>query len=224
MIAVKVYETEKNDRKMRSVKLVAADGTEMLADSHTFDCKPWEIQGQMFDVLTRTSKEGNVRAHEIVSSEKKVEDEFPLEVGFVDSYDAQHGHYHIFDTQSRHFVAEKPKVNCSVGGYVWFVPVIPKDSKFKSAIVVRTETQDAGRDAFGPYSAIVKYINQEKGFFYYKILSDLPSTDEGVITDEGSAQLSLASNQLVVGQEIRLIMFLKRGKDGTKRNHVVEIL
>lgn len=225
MIATKMYETERNGRRMKSVKLIAGDGKELLADSHQFKCKPWEIVGNVFDVLTRTSAEGNMRVAEIAASQKPVSELFPPVVGYVDRFDSQHQHYHIFDSLSRHFVAEAPKLRPNVGNYVMFSPVIPAQDKFKSAIIINGISLDEGRKAFGIYDAVVKYVNTEKGYFYYQITSAIPSTPEGTITQEGSAQLSLLNGApLNVGQPLRLIMFLKRGKDGTKRNAVVEIL
>lgn len=225
MVATKIYETERNGRRMKSVKMVAADGQELLVDSHLFKCKPWEIAGRTFDVLLRTSKEGNLRAEEVVASQVAVTDIFPPVVGYVDRYDMQHQHYHIFDSLSRHFVAERPSVRPMVGGYVAFSPIIPKVDKFKSAIIARNLPTDEGREAFGIYDCIVKYVNTDKGYFFYTITSAIPTTPEGTISPEGSASLSLMKGApLAVGQHIRIIMFLKRGKDGTKRNSVVEIL
>ena len=226
MFAVKMFETEKNGRKLKSVKLVGADGGELLADSHLFKCKPWEIVGRPFDVLVRMSKEGNRRAHEIVESTKQMDEVFTSEVGYVERYDSQYGHYHIFDNTSRHFVAERPNIKPTVGSFVKFAPIIPKQDKFKSAYLYSVMDETDGLNAFGTYKAVVKYVNEEKGYFYYKLLDMPPATPEGEYTDEGSAQLSVVEGNtpLTVGQEIRLLLFLTRGKDRVKHNHVVKVI
>ena len=144
-------------------------------------------------------------------------------IGYVDRYDAVHKHYHIFDCASRHFVAKEPRITPEVGDFVHFVPVIPKHGNFKTAIVTDTVTVEEGRREFGLYDAKVKYVNKEKGYFYYTITSIIPSTPEGTITQEGSARLSLLPDAKV-DQVIRILMFLKRGKDGIKRNAVVMVL
>ncbi len=224
MQAVKVFETQTDGRKRKSVKLVGPKGEELLADSHAFPCKPWEIVGKLFDVLIRYSKEGNPRVDEVVVSQQSVGDVFPPVVGYVDRFDGQHGHFHIFDSLSRHFVAENPRLKPTVGSFVMFSPIVPAVDKFKSAVVTQLLTPDQGQQAFGLLSATVSYVNQEKGYFYYKLTENPPTTPEGTITLEGSAQLSLSPVSLRVGQLVRLLLFLKRGKDGAKHNYVASIL
>lgn len=141
-------------------------------------------------------------------------------IGYVDRYDAVHKHYHIFDCLSRHFVAKEPRITPVVGTFVHFVPVIPEHGNFKTAIVTDNVTVEEGRREFGMYDAKVKYVNQEKGYFYYTITSIIPSTPEGTITQEGSARLALCPTAKV-DDSIRIVMFLKRGRDGIKRNAVV---
>lgn len=145
-------------------------------------------------------------------------------VGYVERYDPKHQHYHIFDSQSRHFVAKNPKVVPAVKGFVRFIPVIPEEGNFKTAIVLAVMPPEQGLQLFGTYEAKVKYVNSEKGYFYYTITSTIPQTPEGTITEEGSASLSLSAAPLAVGQTIRIQMFLRRGKDRVKRNYVVKVI
>lgn len=227
MMAVKVFTTERNGRKLNSVKLIGADGQEMIAEQHQFPCKPWEIVGRMFDVLTRVSKNDNVRVQEMVVSQKSVGEVFPLTAGYIDRYDGQHNHYHVFDNMSRHFVAENPRVKPVVGAFVEFAPIIPAQDKFKVAVVTKVLSMPEGLNSFGVYEANVSYINKEKGYFYYKITSEIKPTPEGELTNEGSAQLSLIPNsvgEIQVGTKIQLVLFLARGKDGKKRNHVAKVI
>ena len=222
MIAVKVFQSERNGRKIRSVKLVGPAGEELLADSHLFQCNPWEIQGRMFDVITRVSREGNERAQEIVASQQKVEDVFPTVVGYVDRVDVEHGHYHVFDNLSRHFVAEKPAVSTQKGDFVRFSPVIPAKDKFKSAVIHSVLPSEEGAEAFGLLDATVTYVDKVKGFFAYRLDGVPPVTDEGIITDEGTADISLCPN-VEKDAAVRLLLFLTRGKESVKRNHVARV-
>ena len=229
MYGVKVFEKMVGGKRRYFAKLVAADGMELAADSHLFPCKPWEIQGQLFDVSIRTSKQGNERAEEIVMSRKRVEDVFPSIVGFVEGVDESHGHYHIYDPLSRHFVAEKPRMAIKYGDFVTFSPIIPAEDKFKSAAVVSVMPHDEGVLAFGTYEAIVTYINPSDGYLRYRIISRIQETPEGTVTPEGFASLvnvseSKLRSALSVGDSIRLLLFLKRGKDGVKRNYVAEVM
>lgn len=227
MYAVKVFESTVNGKKRYFVKLVAADGMELSADSHLFPCKPWEIQGKLYDVSLRTSKQGNVRAEEIVLSAKRVGEVFTTIVGYVEGIDEGHGHYHIYDPLSRHFVAEKPQMIIKHGDFVSFSPIIPAEDKFKSAAVVNVMPRDEGLTTFGTYQSVVTFVNPTDGYFRYRITSPIQETPEGKITEEGFASLVNVKDDelrksLKVGDSIRLLLFLKRGKDGVKRNHVAD--
>ena len=230
MYAVKTFEKLQNGRKCRYVKLVGADGMSFVADSRQFGCKPWEITGRMYDVLVRQSKQGNGRAEEIVQSTHSVADVFPVETGYVEGIDDSHGHVHVFDAQSRHFVAGKETLR--VRGvenkcFIRFCPIIAQGDPFKSAAVVNVLSRDEGRKTFGAYEATVEYVNEQEGYLRYQLVSSIKPTPEGTITEDGFASLSLVPEEkrkaVAVGQRVRLTLFLKRGKDGVKRNHVAEI-
>ncbi len=228
MYAVKVSENSQNGRRRYFAKLVAADGAELVADSHLFPCKPWEIQGKLYDVSVRVSQNGKERVDEVVLSQKRVGEVFPVTVGYVAHVDESHGHYHIYDQQSRHFVAEKPGIVIKTGDFVEFAPIIPAVDKFKSAAVQKVMSHDDGLAAFGTYSAVVTYVNPTDGYLRYRITSPITDTPEGKIAPEGFASLANAGGDALpsvmsVGDNIRMLLFLKRGKDGMKHNHVAEL-
>lgn len=228
MVAVKVFEKQMNGKRRYFAKLVASDGMELVASSHLFPCKPWEIQGRMYTVSVRVSKEGNERADEIVASVKNIVDVFPPVVGYVDGVDMGHGHYHVYDSLSRHFVAEKPSIMVKQQDFVVFSPVIPAVDKFKSAIISNVMPHDEGVKAFGTMKAEITYLNADEGYLRYRITSPIADTPEGTLAEEGFARLSAVADDkmrqsLTVGDSVSLLLFLKRGKDGEKRNHVVGI-
>lgn len=235
MYAVKVFEKISDGKKRRYVKLVAANGSEFIADSHQFPCKPWEICGHMFDVLTRVSRQGKERASEIVVSKKRVDEVFSTQVGYVDGIDESHNHVHIYNAQSQHFVAEKstlstqPSIqNISNCSFVLFCPIIANGDHFKSAAIIRILNKDEGRKAFGMYEAEITFVNHQEQFIRYAITQDIRPTNEGTISKEGFASIAAISNEdkqkIAVGKHVWLLLFLKRGKEGTKRNHVAEIM
>lgn len=230
MYAAKVFEKEKDGRKRRYVKLVATNGSELIADSHQFPCRPWEISGRMFDVLTRVSKQGNERVSDIVASRKHVDEVFSVEVGFVEFIDESHGHIHVYDSQSRHFVADKSACSAlkiSVGNYVRFCPIIANGDHFKSAAMVSVMDKYEGRKAFGIYEAKVEYANVKDRYIRYSIESAIRYTPEGNIIKAGFASTANlpedVRNGMVQGSHVHLVLFLKRGKDGMKRNYVAEV-
>ena len=230
MYAAKVFEKEINGRKLRYVKLVATNGSELIADSHQFPCRPWEISGRIFNVLTRVSKQGNERVSEIVASAKRVDEAFSAEVGFVEFIDESHGHIHVYDSQSRHFVADKSAhtaLKISVGNYVRFCPIIANGDHFKSAAIVSVMDKYEGRKAFGIYEAKVEYANVKDRYIRYSLESAIRYTPEGNIIKAGFASTANlpedVRNGMVQGSHVRLILFLKRGKDGMKHNYVADI-
>ena len=230
MYAAKVFEKEINGRKLRYVKLVATNGSELIADSHQFPCRPWEISGRIFNVLTRVSKQGNERVSEIVASAKRVDEAFSAEVGFVEFIDESHGHIHVYDSQSRHFVADKSAhtaLKISVGNYVRFCPIIANGDHFKSAAIVSVMDKYEGRKAFGIYEAKVEYANVKDRYIRYSLESAIRYTPEGNIIKAGFASTANlpedVRNGMVQGSHVRLILFLKRGKDGMKHNYVAEV-
>ena len=230
MYAAKVFEKEINGRKLRYVKLVATNGSELIADSHQFPCRPWEISGRIFNVLTRVSKQGNERVSEIVASAKRVDEAFSAEEGFVEFIDESHGHIHVYDSQSRHFVADKSAhtaLKISVGNYVRFCPIIANGDHFKSAAIVSVMDKYEGRKAFGIYEAKVEYANVKDRYIRYSLESAIRYTPEGNIIKAGFASTANlpedVRNGMVQGSHVRLILFLKRGKDGMKHNYVAEV-
>ena len=230
MYASKVFEKEINGRKLRYVKLVATNGSELIADSHQFPCRPWEISGRIFNVLTRVSKQGYERVSEIVASAKRVDEAFSAEVGFVEFIDESYGHIHVYDSQSRHFVADKSAhtaLKISVGNYVRFCPIIANGDHFKSAAIVSVMDKYEGRKAFGIYEAKVEYANVKDRYIRYSLESAIRYTPEGNIIKAGFASTANlpedVRNGMVQGSHVRLILFLKRGKDGMKHNYVADI-
>lgn len=229
MLSVKVFEKMTNGRKARFVKLIAPDGTEMIADCHLFPCRPYDTLGHLFDALVRTSKQGNKYITAVVLSQKKPAEVFPIITGYVNHIDATHQHAHIYDAQSRHYVAERPKIALHEGEYLTFCPIIPTGDKFKTALPIAPLDKIQGRQTFGQHQAEVDHVDTERGFLHYKLLAPLPPTPEGEPTIDGFASLDkLAADSprktINRGDRIMLTIFLKRKKDGLKHNHVAEIL
>ena len=165
-------------------------------------------------------------------------------LGYVDFYDEKHRHYHIYDSRSRHFVAIDPHIEPQVHEFVEFTPIIPEDGKFKTAVIhsvlgTEYDTQDelatkrpaayetelsaptkTGVGSFF-YDAVVTRVFPERGYFEYRITSEIPKLDEGFMTDIGSG--FMGDRKLEVGQSVRLLILLKREKDGVKRNYVAHV-
>lgn len=240
MLATKMFESEHNGRKMRSVKMIDSEGIEVLADFHLFSMKPWEIVGRMYAVFTRVSKEekdamgnvvrgGNLRVSDIAPATKPVTDYFPTVMGYVDNVDSQYGHIHVFDAASRHFVADAKScaVRVKPGMFVSFSPVIPKYDKFKSALIHQAFPDAEGAERFGFHEAKVTYVDVAKGFAAWELTDGTQIQEMGVPSPsftKGYIHAKDGEPLPAVGTRLHLTVFLKRGKDKQKYPHVVRVM
>ena len=227
MLAVKVFGSVFHGRKTFSAKMVGGDGRSVFADAKMFPCDVSAIQGRLFDVSLRQTRDGRCFVTDVVLSQKSVTEEFPHNIGYVDSFDSLHGHYHVFDSLSRHFVAENPPVAVDVNSYVAFCPVIAVGERFKVAAITATLSKAEGRTAFGMCDAVVTRVDRRKKAFAYELTGSLPSADDGRIEKTGIAPLSAVAGDtspdaFSVGKPIRLTLFLKRDHEYVKRNYVAE--
>lgn len=219
------------------------------------DARHYVNVGQLYDVLLRKKEPGeqsrnleaklNVEAAYLSSA--AFGEGYPVAVGYVESYDAAHQYYHVYDGQSRHFVADaasenlgrygRPTVN--VGDYVRFAPIIPAsrtpDGKvFKRAHILYTYTRAEGPQAFGLRAARVVQVDMARKFYRWELIdSSRPIVEDGttepaftsgfVSFGEDRAPHEGAAALPAVGQTVQIIVYLKRGKDKQKRPHVVHV-
>lgn len=152
----------------------------------------------------------------------------PSAVGYVEYIDLEHSHIHIYDNQSRHFVAIKSPIMAQVGQFVRFIPIIPQHSKFKSAIIYEVYQQDEGSVAFGYHRAKVTAVDPGDKYISWEITDGTTIVETG--TSEPSYTTGYISEQLMqskgtrpkYGDSLLLTVFLKRGKEGKKRPIVVD--
>ena len=233
LLATNTFTTEVRGRKMTFVNLISPDGTELSAEVHTLTAhaplRYSEIPGKMFSVLLRTSEKGNLRIEAAILSSQPVSDVFPTSIGYIENIDLNHRHIHVFDNQSRHLVAMMDAAsNVVIGSFVQFLPIIPKESKFKSAIILRTLSAEEGPEAFGYRKARVTYVDNDKGYLSWELLPGEPPIIETGTTapsyTKGYFNLqSTNTHHLTPNTQLSLIVYLKRGKDGQKRPHVVKV-
>lgn len=159
--------------------------------------------------------------------------------GYILSIDPLHGHIHIFDEHSRHFVAtQQPSSTEKAGDFVHFIPIIPQTSKFKSALIISPVACPSSLFRQIKITA----INTEKHYASWELtdksrpiteqLSPLqislgessPSYTNGFIslTDDNRLPAAVASiqPQLTIPSIHEAFIFLRRGKDNLKRPHI----
>lgn len=188
-----------------------------------------------------------------VLSLQRPTDIFPEEIGFIEAIDPKNGMMHIYDRFSRHFVAHVLRFSKEqAGDCVRFIPVIPKASKFKTAVVLsRSLVPEPSSDGLVREIRITT-INTERQYAAWELtdkthpiteqLSPLqlsqgetsPAFTTGYLnlpkaSDTSAPNSSLSPipmsllTNLVPGQHLRALVYLKRGKDRQKRPHIARI-
>lgn len=260
MVVTRIKEaSNQQGRKFRFVTLVSPSGRQVECVANQLQTNPlcplpegkrhYVNIGQLYDCILKTkspapegSPEGQSTSSSTLSlkqaylSSKKAEDCFPTAVGYVEHIDTEHGHIHVYDAQSRHFVAPVLRFSKEQeGDMVRFVPVTPSDSMFKTAVCLTRATIDEAY-AEGLIREIkITSVNESKRFASWELADasrplteqlspyqiaqglDSPSFTTGYLnlTDE----LSLASSLT-----LKAIVYLKRGKDKQKRPHIAKII
>ncbi|MDO4191333.1 MAG: hypothetical protein Q4D14_06590 [Bacteroidales bacterium] len=242
MLVTKVTTAEKNHRKLHFVRLSLSNGVEVEAEAHALRANPLEPSdkrhyvnvGQVYNVLLREKSEPkSYRLVDAVLSKQHITEVFTCQVGYVEHIDKEHGHIHIYDGFSRHFVSEGQKfIRCAEGDFVSFIPVVPRESRFKKAIIVTTtQTQHTLYEQFPPREVIITYVNEEKNFCRWELTNpDKPVVEqlsplqvaEGETPTPFTAgfididKLQSWSVPVVKGQKFECIIFLKRNKEKHK--------
>ena len=246
MIVSKVSLSEVDGRKLYFAHLFAADGMEIVAESHLLRRHPLVVSekrhyvnvGQIYNVVLRDKKEGaGCRVVDGILSQKSAKEQFPVSVGFVDGIDEGHGHIHVFDADSRHYVSFIQKYSkIERGSLVEFVPRIPRDSNFKSAVILPTsKSREQLAVQFPLREIVIKKIDEEKQYCAWELVDKSnplleklsPKLQaEGAISSFATfGYMNLPDAQrmlsgLSVGMKVKAIIYLRRGKDGNKRPYV----
>ena len=259
MLVTRVKETtDKNGRRYCFATLTSPDGIEVESIVNNLKVSPLHpLQegrrhyvniGQLYNVLlqsqtTVVNGELTQSLKAAYLSQQKVQDIFPTEIGYIEALDTIHGHMHIFDCHSRHFVAPILRFSKEKAGtFVRFIPVIPQTSKFKTAVIQATVPECSSDVQTILRTIRITSVNQEKGYAAWEltdksqpiveILSPLqlsygetsPSFASGYISISSvNYGLVTDSHTIRVGLELSAFIYLKRGKDKQKRPHVAKL-
>jgi len=240
-LALRTFQSDVRGRKMTFVSFLTPEGDELTTEVHTITahCRMRydDIPNRLFDLLLRKSESGNIRVEAAVLSSATIGQVFETSIGYVDHIDLGHRHIHVYDKESRHLVQKfDPTTTLQEGQYVEFVPLIPKEGNFKEAFILQVLLAEEGPTAFGYRDAVVTYVDSEKGYCAWELLPDADGTIRGIVEKDakepqepatkGYLNKELADRRGVPlpekGTKIRIITFLKRGKDGKKRPVVVD--
>ncbi len=268
--------TGKDGRKYIFVTLTSPEGVEIECISHSLQPSPlhplpegkrhYVNIGQLYDVLLRkkelalgkaTVPDASPSGHtySLLSSylsSQRPSDLFPTEIGYIEHIDTEHSHMHIYDRHSRHFVAPVQRFSREKeGDFIRFIPIIPQNSKFKTAIIL-TSVPSSSEDVKNILREIrITTINKDKGYAAWELidkqepitelLSPLQLSQGETSPSFTSGYLNLApvpdaspsgskapipdasSSGLTSGASLHALIYLKRGKDRQKRPHVAKI-
>lgn len=245
----------KDGRKYIFVTLTSPEGIEIESISHKLQpsplCPQSEVKrhyvniGQLYDCLLRQKSstvpsESSLALQNAYLSAQKPTGLFPQEIGYVEAIDEAHGHIHVYDALSRHFVAPKQRFSReNVGDFVRFIPVIPQTSRFKTAIILTTVPSGSSEVKSILRDISITHINTEKRYAAWELVNkeapiteqlsrlQLSQGEQSPAFTQGYLNLTAvpdgSSSGLTVGQTLRALIYLKRGKDGQKRPHVAVI-
>lgn len=253
MLVTRVKEAVgKDGRKYRFVTLTSPEGHEVETISHNLQISPlmplpegkrhYINIGQLYTCqLRKKTSATDVTLHEAFLSYKKAAEIFPAEIGYIEAIDATHGHMHIYDAYSRHFVAPVQRFSKEkAGDFIRFIPIVPQESKFKTAIIQSTIP------SLSPSSVLslperehllreirITHINKEKGYAAWELVDKShPITEllSPLQLSQGETSPSFTSGYLNLTEELSLslssykaFIYLRRGKDRQKRPHIARL-
>lgn len=249
--------TGKDGRKYHFITLTSPEGLEVESISNTLTPHPlcplpegkrhYVNIGQLYDCLLQTnatavSGKSALALKIAYLSLQKPADFFQQEIGYIESIDSSHGHMHIYDAHSRHFVAPVLRFSKEkTGDFVRFIPITPLESKFKTAIILATVPY-LSEDVKTILREIrITYINEEKGYASWELtdkshpitelLSPLQLSHGETSPSYTSGYLSLTQvsesfhlESLPTEQPFKALVYLRRGKDKLKRPHIAKLL
>lgn len=237
LIATQTSTAEVKRRKMTFVRFMSQDGTEYSTEVHTITnfqkISYKDIPNRLFSALLRKKEDGKLTIEAAVLSSAPIEEAYPAAIGYVEYIDLQHDHIHIYDYQSRHYIAIKSNIHPQVGTYVQFIPLIPKESNFKTAVITKILQPLEGPAAFGLRTARITHIDNVNHYCAWELLPSPDGSTSPIIeanTTTPSFTTGFLSKQLLqqtgidlpkLNTPIQIIVFLKRGKDKQKRPYVV---
>lgn len=247
--------TNKEGRLFRFATLVSPEGLEVECLVNNLCPNPWYQLpqgkrhyvnvGQVYDVILRekNKKPGTFAVAEAYLSSKKISDCFDSVVGYIDNIDKQRSHIHIYDCFSRHFVAPLQRFSREQEGQiVKFVPVIPRNSVFKSAIILDYGTIQEAIDsglvremritAFDEETSEVSWelTDSSKPITESLTLYQLSHGEDKVSFIAGSTRFPKANQgnnvdcPTRIGETFSAIVYLRRGKDFKKSPYVSKLI
>lgn len=170
---------------------------------------------------------------------------FTTAVGYIEHIDAEHKHMHIYDALSRHFVAPLMRFSRETEGqFVRFVPIVPRASNFKTAIILGSATAaESAREGL-VRNLRVAAISTDRHYATWALadpsrpiteqLSDFqlakgvasPTFTQGTIdlARITPPQASIVANAHAAGTPFAAIVFLRRGSDKKKYPYVLPIV
>lgn len=248
MLVTRTQETiAKDGRRLRFVTLTSPDGLEVETIANKLQPNPLRPVpegrrhvvniGQLYDCLFQSKQESTSPALVCgVLSNAPSTSLFPTEIGYIEAIDTNSGLMHIYDRFSRHFVAHIQRFSKEqTGDFVRFLPIIPKASKFKTAIIIATVPSNSPEVQATFREIRITAINKEKGYAAWELIDKTrPITEllSPLQLSQGETSPSFTSGYIKHSEELssplllssyKAFIYLKRGKDRQKRPHIARL-
>lgn len=151
------------------ITMLSAQGTKAQTNGDKFKhlyeiTNPYTLIGQNYNVKY-AENDNHIKVVEISETTEEIDLSPMIRVGYIDGLDKSRGWYHVYGTDSAHFVAENPSVVVKIGDFIEFYPIIPKDSTFKTAAITKRLEYKEGVEKFGTIKAVVARIDYSKHQF-----------------------------------------------------------
>lgn len=162
-------------------------------------------------LLKYAKNEAKTKILSVDRIEKDIDLSSLVRVGYVDGIDRGRNWFHIYDKDSAHFVCDNPSVTFNIGEFVEFIPIIPTDNNFKTAIVTRRLEYREGVAQFDTKLAIIARIDYNKHLF-------------NCVCEDGSTGMVAYEPKSVPNPGEMLRVAYIRKKDKTKENVITKYI
>lgn len=157
--------TGRNGNSFTSVTLLSPNSVRLLCSLDKFETNNMgDIYDKSFHV-TYIQAADHCKVFSVKPIDTPVDLSNMVSVGYVDGVDKSKNIFHVYGKDSVHFVSDAPSVNIRIGDFVEFYPVIPKDSNFNKAIIIRQIDYREGVTHFGTHKAVVGRVDYNKHLF-----------------------------------------------------------
>lgn len=151
-----------NNRDYVSVTLVSENGVRIMAGPDKFKVAENEIVGKSY-IVKYAQNDSHIKVIETTQIDKEI-NLLPLKrIGYIDGLDKTRNVFHIYDTESMHFVADA-NTTTKIGDFVEFL-TINSEGELGKAVVIGSISYKEGVELYPTYVGVVARVDYNKRQF-----------------------------------------------------------